>query len=297
MLMAKKKIDIEKIVTHLIGLGKKRGFITFDEMNEAVPSLVSTEQIDTIMDKISAAGISMTDTEDDAEEDFNEKLEESIQVIKNPLSREQRLFLVDLAKLPSKESKLTRKERINLYKAGNLKHWSYQFVTDFSRMLYYLRTGEELDNELQSGTESLSNYLDELEDEHAQELFRDIGALTNYYLSEIRANLGDPDAQENCGDYWRFGLHAEVDLKKAFKLYKKAATQGLASAQYKIGLAYIDDELGYEDLDEARRWLMLAAEQGDEDARKLLKEIESINSGANKVIDLDQYRQKKTDTR
>ena len=117
--MAKKKIDIEKIVTHLIGLSKERGYITFHEMNESLPNVVNTEQIDTIMEKLWAVRISIRETEDDledyGEDNFNKKLEESIQVIKNPLSKEQRLFLVDLAKLPSKESKLTVKERINLY--------------------------------------------------------------------------------------------------------------------------------------------------------------------------------------
>ena len=67
------------------------------------------------------------------------------------------------------------------------------------------------------------------------------------------------------GDYHSRGV--EEDLKEAFKLYKKAAKQGLATAQYRLALCYDSGEGVKKDLGKAFIWYEKAAEQGHEAAR------------------------------
>ena len=57
-----------QVIKELIAKGKKRGFITYDEMNEALPDdEYSSEQIDEIMANLSEMGISITE-EDETDE-------------------------------------------------------------------------------------------------------------------------------------------------------------------------------------------------------------------------------------
>ncbi len=68
----------------------------------------------------------------------------------------------------------------------------------------------------------------------------------------------------------REGLSAldRGDYEAAFKELKPLAKQGLAEAQYNLGLMY---DTGYgvpQDYEEALKWYKKAAEQGDENARE-----------------------------
>ena len=61
-------------------------------------------------------------------------------------------------------------------------------------------------------------------------------------------------------------------LKKHFQWYEKAARQGYAAAQFKVGQYY---EFGIgrkQSLTKSFQWYKKAAEQGDKDARCLLQE-------------------------
>ena len=57
--------------------------------------------------------------------------------------------------------------------------------------------------------------------------------------------------------------------------YRKAAKQNLAAAQYNLGVRYYNGEGVAKDWVEAYKWLLLAARQGDEDAKKNITELES----------------------
>jgi len=62
---------------------------------------------------------------------------------------------------------------------------------------------------------------------------------------------------------------------EATKYYKLSAEQGNLRGQYHIGYCY-ENGLGVsKDLNEARRWYNLAAEQGDSDAKKGLQRLKS----------------------
>ena len=60
-------------IKKLIARAKKRGFITIDELNEALPQdQMSSEQIEDIMSAINEMGINVVENEEEAEEDEKE---------------------------------------------------------------------------------------------------------------------------------------------------------------------------------------------------------------------------------
>src|ERR1700735_786898 len=64
-------------VKKMIKQAKKRGFVTFDQLNEVLPSdTTSPEQIEDIMSMLSDMGINVTEAEDDAEADKQEEAED-----------------------------------------------------------------------------------------------------------------------------------------------------------------------------------------------------------------------------
>ena len=64
------KGSLATIVKRLIATGKKRGFITYDEMNGALPAEeFSSEQIEDAMTTISDVGVQIVESEDDFEEE------------------------------------------------------------------------------------------------------------------------------------------------------------------------------------------------------------------------------------
>lgn len=78
----------------------------------------------------------------------------------------------------------------------------------------------------------------------------------------------------------RGGKGVTKDLTKAAEWYRKAAEQGDADAQYKLGLFY---ENGYgvtQDKEQAMQWYKKAAEQGNENAKKALDKMQSSGMGA-----------------
>ncbi len=81
-------------------------------------------------------------------------------------------------------------------------------------------------------------------------------------------------AQYNLGVCFYAGEGVAKD-PEAVKWYRKAAEQNDAEGQLYLGLSYVKGEGVAEDLVEAYKWLLLAARQGDEDAKKNMTELES----------------------
>src|SRR5579871_1678810 len=64
-------------VKKMIKQAKKRGFVTFDQLNDVLPSeSTSPEQIEDVMSMLSDMGINVTEADDDAEEDKQEEAED-----------------------------------------------------------------------------------------------------------------------------------------------------------------------------------------------------------------------------
>src|SRR3990167_5987888 len=70
-----KKSDIKEDIEKLVQLGKKKGFLTYDEVNEALSESVdSSEEIDKVFYILDGKDIKIIESEDD--EDIDEKLDE-----------------------------------------------------------------------------------------------------------------------------------------------------------------------------------------------------------------------------
>ena len=75
-------IDLnEADVKKLIARGKKRGYLTYDELNEALPQdQMSSEQIEDIMSAISDMGINIVESDEDVQEEAEQDADEDIDV-------------------------------------------------------------------------------------------------------------------------------------------------------------------------------------------------------------------------
>jgi TPR repeat protein len=65
------------------------------------------------------------------------------------------------------------------------------------------------------------------------------------------------------------GQGVTQDYAKAVGWCKKAADQGVASAQYQLGVMYAQGQVVPRDYVQAHIWTNLAAAQGDEEAAKI----------------------------
>ncbi len=75
------------------------------------------------------------------------------------------------------------------------------------------------------------------------------------------------------------GLGVPQDYADAVKWYRKAAEQGMADAQYNLGLKY-DNGLGVpQDYAEALKWYRKAAEQGNASAQTNLGVMYGVGEG------------------
>ena len=84
-------------------------------------------------------------------------------------------------------------------------------------------------------------------------------------LIKDKAGKGDAESQYQLGEYYMDASHG-VPLKDAIEWIKKAAEQGLAKAQYKMGYANTCLWVQNASEAEATRWYLLAASQGNVDS-------------------------------
>jgi len=75
-------IDLnEADVKKLIARGKKRGYLTYDELNEALPQdEMSSEQIEDIMSAISDMGINIVESDEDVQEEAEQETDDEVDV-------------------------------------------------------------------------------------------------------------------------------------------------------------------------------------------------------------------------
>lgn len=96
----------------------------------------------------------------------------------------------------------------------------------------------------------------------------------------VAAEQGHPTAIYMVGSYLEDGVEVEANLAEAVKCYRKAAEAGLASANWRLGLAHRDGALGIaKNEEEAVRLLRLAAEQGAPEAQYALARMYGEGNG------------------
>ena len=87
----------------------------------------------------------------------------------------------------------------------------------------------------------------------------------------ILAEQGDAEAQAALGRLYGTGTGAEQDYVEALRWFRRAAAQGVADAEYALGVWYVDGRGGLEPDDmEALRWFRRAAAQRVADAQNVL---------------------------
>ena len=86
--------------------------------------------------------------------------------------------------------------------------------------------------------------------------------------------LGDTNAMTGLAIMYMAG-EFKLDKKKALQLWRMAADRGHPRAQKNLGLAYWRGDGCSQDLEEARRWLTLAALQGCDEAKSALADLEA----------------------
>ena len=69
------------------------------------------------------------------------------------------------------------------------------------------------------------------------------------------------------------GQGVPQDYGEAVRWYRRAAEQGIARAQFNLGLMYVKGQGVPQDDGEAARWYRKAAEQGDPDAQNNLGKV------------------------
>ncbi|MGF1474084.1 MAG: tetratricopeptide repeat protein [Geminicoccaceae bacterium] len=84
----------------------------------------------------------------------------------------------------------------------------------------------------------------------------------------------NPAAMVYLSLFYEEGLGVEQDLEKAEAIMRRAAEQGYSVAQYHLGASLLQSAETEEDRLDARHWLRKAADQGDEDAARLLGQAE-----------------------
>ncbi len=97
------------------------------------------------------------------------------------------------------------------------------------------------------------------------------------HLSE----LGDPKALFQLGNlYYRPPPKSGIAInhKKAFQLFSEAANKGHIASQHNVGVLYLQGDGIEADPVKALAWFMIAAENGNKSAAKVVTRLKSSNS-------------------
>ena len=116
--------------------------------------------------------------------------------------------------------------------------------------------------------------------------------LAAYEACKTDAEAGDAPCQNYLGVISERGRGVTRNATEAVRLFRLAAAQGLAAAQYNVGRAYATGLGVRKNQPEAARWYRMAAEQGDPAAQNALAILEATGRGSLRDPDaaLDLFR-------
>lgn len=102
---------------------------------------------------------------------------------------------------------------------------------------------------------------------------KDPGEAAKWLRKAAEQNVAQ--AQFILGVFYAMGKGVAKDQVEEVKWFRKAGEQNHAYAQYRLGICYAEGEGVAKDYVEAYKWELLAAGQGDEDAKKTMTVFES----------------------
>jgi TPR repeat protein len=89
------------------------------------------------------------------------------------------------------------------------------------------------------------------------------------------AEQGESEGQFTFGVMYVHGHGVEQDIEKAVYWFRKAAEQDYSKSQHNLGVIYKHGGKGVSpDLAEAKKWYRLAAQGGNEEAKRALSRLE-----------------------
>ena len=100
-----------------------------------------------------------------------------------------------------------------------------------------------------------------------------------FFYFEKAAKCGDPSGMNMMGTLYLYGADLDEDLKididvyKAVDYFKRSATLGHPTGAYWLGICYKEGLGVLQNKTEAKKWLEIAADQGNEYAKKALMEL------------------------
>ena len=101
---------------------------------------------------------------------------------------------------------------------------------------------------------------------------RDISKAVEWYT--IGSDSNDPFAAERLAYIYAEGIEGiEPDADKAFELFLKAANAGIPGAMFMVGYCYVGGHGVSPDVEEAQKWLKMAADSDIPEAKELLAQL------------------------
>lgn len=86
---------------------------------------------------------------------------------------------------------------------------------------------------------------------------------TNDFVKTLeRATAGDPDAQRQVGNSYRYGIDVKQNINEAWKWYSQSAGNGDSESQYILGTFYRDGVGVKKNMQEAAYWFRRAGRNG-----------------------------------
>ncbi|MDP2922201.1 MAG: RNA polymerase sigma factor RpoD [Candidatus Omnitrophota bacterium] len=129
--MSKKKV-LERSIEQLIDLGKKKGYLTYDEINHFLSEdVVTAEELDTIFERLDNSNISVLETKE-VDEWEKEKEKKEVHVVSQPVDDPVKMYLKQMGQIPL----LSREEEVRLAKEIESKEEALRseiFATAISR--------------------------------------------------------------------------------------------------------------------------------------------------------------------
>ena len=109
--MAKKKL-LERSIIQLIDLGKKKGYLTYDEINHFLSEeIVNVEDMDVIFDRLDRSNINVLEAKE-VQELEKEKEKKTTSTTSTPVDDPVKMYLKQMGQIPL----LSREEEVRLAK-------------------------------------------------------------------------------------------------------------------------------------------------------------------------------------